>query len=207
MKVMIMDCFHWMGFHLVEKYLSEGIEVIGLDQMDHPRKEFLYSMIGRNALFEWNEDISKVESDESKHSVIAFNQQPTKVKKLLKRYKIRGDFYFIMEEGNSSRNNSEELGLIQNEYMIYTPALMGKWMDDGRFHEVTELEEYIWMDDFVSWLFSFIEQSNKPNLVYLTNQYSRGELDFTSHVSKQDAIEQIQEHISNWKCEYYHLNS
>lgn len=51
MKVVIENCFHWLGFHLTGTYLDKGYSIIGIDPLDDPKKEFLYDFFGRNSEF------------------------------------------------------------------------------------------------------------------------------------------------------------
>lgn len=51
MKVAVVNCFHWIGYHLVETMLEDGIEVIGIHESETNRSNFLSMCIGRNSLF------------------------------------------------------------------------------------------------------------------------------------------------------------
>lgn len=51
MKVAIVNCFHWVGYHLVEEMLEEGVEVIGIHESNTKQSEFLSMFVHRNSLF------------------------------------------------------------------------------------------------------------------------------------------------------------
>ncbi|MUV36525.1 hypothetical protein JNUCC1_00328 [Lentibacillus sp. JNUCC-1] len=46
------NCFHWIGFHLVQHLLDAGECVIGIDQVSSPQKEHLYLFMGRHDRFQ-----------------------------------------------------------------------------------------------------------------------------------------------------------
>ncbi|ALX48647.1 hypothetical protein [Lentibacillus amyloliquefaciens] len=45
------NCFHWVGFHIVNHLLEEGYSVDGTDDINTDTKEVLSMFVGRNELF------------------------------------------------------------------------------------------------------------------------------------------------------------
>ncbi len=45
------NCFHWIGFHIVNRLLEEGCRVDGIDDLSTEKKENLAMFVGRNELF------------------------------------------------------------------------------------------------------------------------------------------------------------
>ncbi|MFD2042700.1 hypothetical protein ACFSTA_00090 [Ornithinibacillus salinisoli] len=51
MSILVANCFHWVGFHLINEFLYRGIEVDGVDELETSKKEHLSMFVGRNDLF------------------------------------------------------------------------------------------------------------------------------------------------------------
>ncbi|GGJ95342.1 hypothetical protein GCM10007063_17330 [Lentibacillus kapialis] len=51
MYFFVEDCFHWIGFHMVNHFLENGWHVDGMDDLDTDEKEHLSMFLGRNDLF------------------------------------------------------------------------------------------------------------------------------------------------------------
>lgn len=48
MTFLVENCFHWIGFHVVNLLLEDGYEVIGADVINTSKKEHLEMFVGRN---------------------------------------------------------------------------------------------------------------------------------------------------------------
>lgn len=51
MIVKIVNCFHWIGYHLTNHLLEQGLEVHGIDEIDTDKKELFSQFVGRNDRF------------------------------------------------------------------------------------------------------------------------------------------------------------
>src|SRR5699024_415397 len=51
MNVLVQNCFHWIGFHLVNTLLEGGYQVAGADIISSEKKAHLSMFFGRNDLF------------------------------------------------------------------------------------------------------------------------------------------------------------
>ncbi|TFJ93598.1 hypothetical protein [Lentibacillus salicampi] len=51
MVVFVENCFHWIGFHIMNDLLDNGFQVDGMDSLDTDKKEHLSMFVGRNQLF------------------------------------------------------------------------------------------------------------------------------------------------------------
>lgn len=51
MIVKVVNCFHWIGYHLTNHLLEQGDEVHGVDKIDTDKKELFSLFVGRNNRF------------------------------------------------------------------------------------------------------------------------------------------------------------
>src|SRR5699024_11747942 len=51
MIFLVENCFHWLGFHIINRLLDNGYQVDGMDDLDTDKKEHLSMFVGRNELF------------------------------------------------------------------------------------------------------------------------------------------------------------
>ncbi|SEU03342.1 hypothetical protein SAMN05421676_11540 [Salinibacillus kushneri] len=206
MNVVVFDCFHWMGFHFVEKFLSEGIEVNGVGHITNPQEEFLYTLIGRNALFNWQEDVRNIRNQHSRTIVISCYKSPQDVKKMLNTENIKGEYYFIMEEDIRDMSLSH----IRNEVFLFIPPVIGPWMREKDFKDASQKESVLFIDDLVDSVFCLTQEKKKTNVLSITyhKEQNRFYLDDKriSQTPADEAIDVVQNHIMNWKENYYRLN-
>lgn len=52
MSILVVNCFHWIGFHVVDGLLEKGEEVDGIDLSPPDEMEHLSLFFGRNSLFQ-----------------------------------------------------------------------------------------------------------------------------------------------------------
>lgn len=51
MTVLVVNCFDWIGFHLVNELIQDGYDIDGLDTVARPNKEHLSMYLGRSSRF------------------------------------------------------------------------------------------------------------------------------------------------------------
>ncbi|RYG72582.1 hypothetical protein EU245_09605 [Lentibacillus lipolyticus] len=51
MIYVVKNCFHWIGYHIVNRLLEEGCQVNGMDDLSTEKKENLMMFVGRNEQF------------------------------------------------------------------------------------------------------------------------------------------------------------
>ncbi|WP_047982450.1 hypothetical protein [Ornithinibacillus contaminans] len=110
MKVLITNCFHWIGYHYVNHFLEKGMEVGGIDTIDTEKKEHLSLFLGRNSSFT-----------------------------LLEREENTYDIVIQIDDGSLCSNKTPKTFMIctkppkhvknTNCVLLYSPMLFGEWMD------------------------------------------------------------------------------
>lgn len=108
MHILIENCFHWAGFHLINQFLEEGILVKGVDQVNTPKKEHLSMYVSRNDSF----TLYDIKPDEK-------------------------DWHCAIKVGDCSVGELQEQSITlsilsgvhkANECIIRIPHLIGEWM-------------------------------------------------------------------------------
>jgi hypothetical protein len=210
MKVIIENCFDWIGFHLTEKYLNEGFEVCGIDELDE-RKEFLYEMVGRNASFQYCDDMECIDDEMRDATIISIVQN----NKDLRELNQNKECYFIL-----SGIDHEDINQIEqqnNSYYIYTPKLIGPWMNKQSYDQYSKEDNFeLYIDDFISWLFRLTKTKVKPNVITLQTKKnqrnsqieknSQGLMTLIPTTSLDEGRKRVKEHILKYPL-YYTNNS
>ncbi|QDP39781.1 hypothetical protein [Radiobacillus deserti] len=136
--IVIHNCFHWIGYHLIQKFLEEGYEVTGCDSIQSEKKENLHMFVGRNSHFEFVDTLPE--------NRIADN-----------------DVIYIDVQSNLLSIQNQQ----NDTHTINIPMLFGPFMDrdkDGfyekenyiSFDSETFQEEAIWIDDYMEVLWSIL---------------------------------------------------
>lgn len=146
----VSNCFDWIGYHLTNKFLNEGIRVVGIDRTDTEKKEHLSMFFDRNSLFKKIHSFSEIRKEYKKESVEAlFELDGDKTFKELDNQEVLQ--HFIL----NTRNSKVEKSAIKIKY----PLLYGEWMprEEKGFYQGEEFihfdsrtfqEEAIDIDDF-----------------------------------------------------------
>lgn len=141
MCIKVENCFHWIGFHLINRLLEEGIPVIGIDQVDTPKKEYLSMYVARNDSFSLHDK----EPDE-KNFDLAFE--------VCDLYED-GDRKHVITLLKSSVSRKD------TEHIIYPPKLIGEWMPSKEIisfkNEKTKLQTAACIENFISAIYQWIE--------------------------------------------------
>ncbi|WP_010093623.1 hypothetical protein [Ornithinibacillus scapharcae] len=121
MKILIQNCFHWIGYHYVNYFLEKGMVVKGVDQINTNKKENLYMLVGRNSSFELMETFDP--SDQVDVMLI--------IGKVDIPNNITCNRIIHIPIGNSPQK-------LPNTVVINPPILFGEWMDmneTGFYHD------------------------------------------------------------------------
>ncbi|WP_330948531.1 hypothetical protein [Virgibacillus sp. MG-45] len=142
MTTLVMNCFHWIGYHIVDHLLQQGEKVYGCDHVDTDQKDHLSMFFGRNDQFTFCKTIDE------------------------KRY----DDIFIIEQQNEHplpsshravRIGTREMKQLDDQMIdIHIPYLVGEWMpmaNDGvriggewiPFESNLFIQEAIYVKDFI----------------------------------------------------------
>ncbi|GIO25743.1 hypothetical protein [Ornithinibacillus bavariensis] len=112
MEVLVYNCFHWIGFHYVNFLLEQGVEVVGMDNIDTDKKENLAMFLGRNSLFHLMNPQSSLTIPIA--IIIGNNPLPN---------------HITVDKVIRITNNIQSLREQENTVTISTPILYGEWMD------------------------------------------------------------------------------
>lgn len=194
MNILVRNCFHWIGFHIVNRFILNGNHVVGLNDHMTDRAEFLSFFLGRNSLF------TLVDQTQAQYDLtVIVNDDKDRKKLLLKR------------------KGAEILTTIQ------TPLLFGEWMkmdENGifiankhiPFKSDKFLTQAIHIDDFTKSLNQWIKSTHLP--AHLKTQSSRDVfhkdviLDNSIYIRDNIPIERkvndLKDHYKRFN-NYYHL--
>ena len=190
MKILIDNCFHWIHFYIVQKYLEEGHIVYGVDSIMDSKEEFLYEMIGRNSNFILLDSLKEVKKEGLKEDTIFITNEVSK------KVNIPCSHFFLLEE----RDASEERDVQQdNHFYIYLPAVIGPWMERKKFQKRKNSKaEPLFIEDVVNWFYHFVTSLNKRNIIIMK---AKGEAIHKDHISllrqfsHEKAIQIVEEHL------------
>src|SRR5699024_12016099 len=150
MIFLVENCFHWLGFHIINRLLDNGYQVDGMDDLDTDKKEHLSMFVGRNELFrhitsrERNTDYDiSIQVDECK--LVLEKEHPITIKLPL----IFGEWMPMNQKGL----------YVQNEFM--------------RFDSKQFLTNAVYVKDVLESLQQLIDSSDLPRVLEVRSCYSR----------------------------------
>lgn len=112
MRILVQNCFHWIGYQYVNYLLEQGMVVKGVDKINNDKKENLYMLVGRNSSFELIDSVEQVDGMDVAIVVGEIEQpQIANCKRILH-----------IQVGNSLQS-------VPNSVVIYPPILFGEWME------------------------------------------------------------------------------
>ncbi|MGM9988292.1 MAG: hypothetical protein ACI35O_13835 [Bacillaceae bacterium] len=141
-RVVIFEALSFIGFQLVDTLLNEGIEVIGIDEIDSERKEEMLFSIGRNSNFEL---ASSYEQEKKTQLCIGcFYEQMTMLSSFKKCEQFGIPMVMIFSKENVKMDMVGEKILIENVY--------GPWRQKGLAG--IDKETAIYVDDIITYILS-----------------------------------------------------
>src|SRR5699024_4174874 len=63
MSILVKDCFHWVGFHIVDQLLMDGYEVKGIQTSSSKKTDHLSMFFDRHSHFTLIEDVAACKTD------------------------------------------------------------------------------------------------------------------------------------------------
>lgn len=194
MNIFVQDCFHWIGFHIVNRFITNGYSVVGKHAHMTERAEYLSFFLGRNSLFKLvddrqvNSDVSIIVNDNKAHMELVVTNE--------KKLKIT---------------------------TINTPLLFGKWMpmnETGIFMNQKNISfdskkfvtQAVYMDDFTKILIQCLESSLLPSSLdiyskgYKSNKYIKlaNSLYIRDNIPIEKKVNRLKDHYQKYKS-YYQL--
>ncbi|MFB1050074.1 hypothetical protein [Paraliobacillus sp. JSM ZJ581] len=115
----VVNAFHWIGYHIIEHLLSKGEKVVGVDTLDSDLKTHLLLSVGRNANFTFREDIEDVLEEvihQEQTNVLLIDHSYQTCDYLVKNFPC----YFIHTKEITKKSESMTY--------IHAPMIYGEWM-------------------------------------------------------------------------------
>lgn len=207
----IINAFHWIGYHLVEEILSNGEKVIGVDDKEDKRKEQLSMYIGRNAHFQWYENISDMLDNEkiSIHDHIF----AIEAEHLLDDYLIKKT-NCIAVCTRSVKPSKEMIKYVE------VPGVYGKWMPNLRewlsdkhdrlLLQTQQSEEVtVSISDFVKALLQLSQATISPHYIKFKNKFNNLNYDeakstiyLINRYAQEEQLRKLSDHFRQ-NSEYY----
>ena len=157
MTICIVNCYHWIGFHLANEFLEMGQEVIGIDQADTDFKENLAMFLGRNSAFQCHAAVQPC------HTIIVVPK-------------------FVQEQGQAAATIQITNKMETREvcFEIQHPFLYGEWMpmtsEAGccqgislKWHTQAFSKKAIWIRDFTKMIRVFLKAHVIPERLELVS--------------------------------------
>lgn len=119
MIVKIVNCFHWVGYHLTTHLLEQGFKVHGVDTVDTTKKELFSLFVGRNDRFILDD---KNNNEQSYDVIIEINRQ-------LSHQQVET----IITLKKMPRTNG-----VRQTCSIKVPIVIGEWMPKEKIAKITD---------------------------------------------------------------------
>ena len=204
MPVLVINCFHWIGFHITNQLLEIGCQVEGINNNSSEKSANLSLYIGRNSLFklislkELNKYDTVINIGESKDL-----------------HEIDTKRTILISDTERTRNE------IKNVTFIRTPLLFGEWMPMNRegvyylnehipFDSELFLTQSIYIKDFTESLVQILKMNKLPStLVTQSVKNSKSveqkldkSLFIRDNVPIGRNVEKLLEHFQRFRTEY-----
>ncbi|MUK90588.1 hypothetical protein GMD78_19715 [Ornithinibacillus sp. L9] len=203
MSILIANCFHWVGFHLLNELLDRGIEVAGIDALDTDRKEHLSMFIGRNSSFSFIDN-----SEASNYETFIIIDNSDDIPSNFTSRKIKIGF-------GESREEKE------NIVHVHAPILYGEWMpmnEKGCLHQERFIDfdseefqsEAIYIGDFVKAFIQWLKVDNLPGHIEVRTKKNNEDqalklensIYIRDNVPKEENLKRVLAHYRRYK-EFY----
>lgn len=194
MTHLIWGCYNWVGFHLVNEFLEEGSNVIGVDHIQSKRNDILDLLIGRNANFVRYEelgDMAEADSYTSFSSIMVFSSPQQKVPwKKLELLSTSARYHIVP--------SPKERVPMEDWTTVVMPKLFGPWMMEA---EDTISEESLYIGDFIDWLKILPEKGGRSPILRVGVD-GKSPKDLEVLLSQDTSIEQGKEILNAHKDRY-----
>jgi len=158
-NVLVKNCFHWVGFHVVNRFIMNGYHVDGIHYPNSFQKDYLSLFLGRNSNF------SLVDQGTGIYDLaITINTAET-------------------ASSRNKENGYEELTIEQGSQLttIFTPLLFGEWMQMNEegiyisdehvlFRSNLFLDQAVYIKDFTQDLYQLVKTTNLPSTIDMSTK-------------------------------------
>ncbi|SFA82346.1 hypothetical protein SAMN04488072_102127 [Lentibacillus halodurans] len=147
MVVLVENCFHWIGFHIVNHLLENGYNVDGTDKLNTDKKEHLSMFVGRHELFR---HISPLEKRNAYDAFLRIDDDELKLEKnhpvIIKLPIIFGEWMPMSQEGmyvqhDFIRFDSEQF-LSEAVYVKNVLKSLQQWIHSSDLPSVLEVKSF-----------------------------------------------------------------
>lgn len=186
MSILVKDCFHWIGFHIVDQLLTDGYKVKGIQTAFSEKTAHLSMFFDRHSHFSLIEDGAACEAD----TALLINQHTTDG--------INASRIMMIDEHVDIET------LTASQIAIQQPLLFGEWMpiyeggcyylnDHISFDSFRFRKQAIYIRDFTKVIVDLLKQNNLPNVINMQADKSDSTLgltlDNTYHIQDNTPIE------------------
>lgn len=198
MEIVIIGCYDWIGFHLANKLVEEGISIIGVDNSESEKADTMSLFFGRNAAFSHYKSENEIlKRKRSPDAIFIIHQSVSD--EWLESFK---DIPII----TCIKKNSSIEPTVGT--MIILPDLYGPWMPtNGKDCKIISKqipESSIYIEDFTNWLKQLVNVADLPKQIDFSvlDSEKRDENEvlpnFDKRTKKEDGINYLLEHITKF---------
>lgn len=198
MATVVVNCFHWIGFHFTEMLIEQGEEVIGVQGSKHEKSDFLSMFVSRNSLFTHKNDMPE---KAEKVIVIGYTNKIPK-----------SDTIIQCLTGDNTKNVNKESHLC-----IEIPLLYGEWMPMDKsgiyvdnkhilFTSRQFKEKAVYVKDFIKNCLDSLDGNMKDTKESLSKNQEfilENNPCFRDNRNKNKKVEKLQEHYLRYASFYY----
>lgn len=156
MTFLVMNCFHWVGYHIVAQLLENGCQVDGIAGRENAMEEHFSMFLGRNSNFKLKET---EHADVYDKAIIVGAHTGGE--------EINAKCQFLI-----TRKAKEQS--LSNMIRVQIPLLFGEWMpmnEEGmfigeqfiQFDSDYFLSEAVYVEDFISTLLQWLKTEDVPD--------------------------------------------
>lgn len=147
-RVLVFNALSFLGFHLVDKLLNEGEEVLGVDVIDSERKEEMFLSIGRNSSFELQR---KWDEKEDLQAIVGCFYDCTTYVDAFKTEYTRAPHLLLTSEKTTVLDDAIK--------QVVLPIVYGPWRAGGLAElKNSEKETYWYIDDAIAYVYKHYQQ-------------------------------------------------
>lgn len=203
MSFLIVNSFHWIGYHIANYLLENGHEVDGFDTLSSSKEEHLSMYFARNDLFSL---IASTElQSEYDTAIFIGNTEVPFCKHIHAQKKIK------LHQGSADHHDkviNVEIPLLFGEWMHMNENGMFRANDVIPFSSETFLTEAIYIADFVPWLLKSVEVARWPQSCIIKSPNSKAadtEPEKTIYLRKCGPVDENLQKVKNHFNTFKHL--
>lgn len=204
MSTVVVNCYHWIGFHFVQMLLARGEEVIGFHDEPSDKNTFLSMFLGRNHSFTHVRNMP-----EKAHKVIVIGSSDS-----IPEASITIQCIAHLDKKQRSRED--------NSVLVYMPIIFGEWMPMNAegivvrnellpFDSDTFINEAIYVKDFINCCLPLLDGAFSPTPLHIKARNMKGnkeiilenEVYFRDNRGKAEMIKKVQQHYVDYTNFYY----